>query len=115
MLLSVLNESYHTFSLANSQYEGLLRFIHKKDDKRLPKNWRHISLLNTDYKLTSKVITERLKKVMSSIVHQDQTCGIVGRSIFSNLNLVRDILDMIDKTNETAILVSLDQEKVLIV
>ena len=79
---------------------------YKKDDRRLVKNWRPISLLNTDYKLASKVITERLKRVMQSIVHKDQTCGLVGRSIFSNLQLIRDMLDMIDKTNETGILVS---------
>ena len=111
LLLFVLNESFHADSLAKSQYEGLLRLIHKKDDRRLPKNWRPISLLNTDYKLASKVITERLKKVMASIVHQDQTCGVLGRTIFSNLHLVRDVLDFIDKTNEPAILVTLDQEK----
>ena len=110
-LLAVLNESFHAGSLAKSQYEGLLRLIHKKDDRRLPKNWRPISLLNTDYKLASKVITERLKKVMSSVVHEDQTCGVVGRTIFSNLHLVRDTLDFIDKTNEPAILLTLDQEK----
>lgn len=57
-LLSVLNESFHAGSLAESQYEGLLRLIHKKDDRRLPKNWHPISLLNTDYKLASKIITE---------------------------------------------------------
>ena len=54
----------------------------KRDDKHLAKNWRPISLLNTDYKLVSKAITERLKPVMESIVHRDQTCGVVGRSIF---------------------------------
>ena len=79
----VLNETFHASSLSTSQYEGLLRLIYKKDDRRLPKNWSPISLLNTDYKLASKAITERLKKVMASIVHNDQTCGIVGRSIFS--------------------------------
>ena len=110
-LLSVLNESFHAGSLAESQYEGLLRLVHKKDDRRLPKNWRPISLLNTDYKLASKIITDRLKKVMSSIVHPDQTCGVVGRSIFSNLHLIRDTLDFIDKTNEPAIVLTLDQEK----
>ena len=69
-----------------------------------------ISLLNTDYKLASKIITERLKKVMASIVHQDRTCGVLGHSIFSNLHLVHDVLDYIDKTNKPAILVTLDQE-----
>ena len=48
---------------------------------------------------------------MNSIVHRDQTCGVVGRSIFSNLQLIRDTLDMIDKTDEPGILVTLDQEK----
>ena len=74
-LLSVLNECFNTGTLSPSQREGLLHLIHKKDGRRLPKNWRTISLLNTDYKLASKIITECLKKVMSSIVHQDQTCG----------------------------------------
>lgn len=54
------------------------------------------------------MITERLKSVMSSIVHRDQTCSVPGRSIFL---IVRDLLDMIDKTNETGILLTLDQEK----
>ena len=68
-------------------------------------------MLNTDYKLASKVITEHLKSVMSSIAHHDQTCSVPGRTIFSNLQLVHGVLDMIDKTNETGILVTLDQEK----
>ena len=48
---------------------------------------------------------------MPSIVHSDQTCSVVGRSIFSNLHLIRDTLDMINKTDETGILVTLDQMK----
>ena len=110
-LALVLNERLCLGSLTDSQRESLLRLIHKKDDKRLPKNWCPIFLLNTDYKLASKVITERLKSVMSSIVYQDQTCGIPGKTIFSNLQLVHDLLDMIDKTDETGIFVTLDQEK----
>ena len=110
-LLAVLNEALDAGSLSASQRESLVRLIYKKDDKRLPKNWRPISLLNTDYKLASKVMTERLKTVMDSIVHEDQTCGVVCLTIFSNLHLVRDALDMIAVTNEPAILVSLDQEK----
>lgn len=54
------------------------------DDRPLLKNWRPISLMNTDYKLASKIITKSLKKVMASIVHLDQTCGVIGSSIFAN-------------------------------
>ena len=97
----VFNKRFRLGVLTDSQRESLLRLIHKKDDKRLLKNWRPISLLNTDYKLASKVITERLKSIVASILHSDQTCGVSGRSIFSNLQLVRDLLDMINKTDET--------------
>ena len=109
--LNVLNECFRSGTLTDSQRESHLRLIYKKDDKRLAKNWRPISLLNADYKVTSKIITERLKLVIGSIIHQDQTCGVVGRTIFSNLQLVRDTLDIIDETNGTSILLSLDQEK----
>ena len=110
-LLSVLNDCFRVGSLCASQHEALLRLIYKKDDTRLPKNWRPISLLNCDYKLASKIITDRLKQVMPSIVHSDQTCSVINRSIFSNLHLIRDTLDMINKTGETGILVTLDQMK----
>ena len=110
-LLSVLNDSFGVGLLCASQREALLRLIHKRDDKRLVKNWRPISLLNSDYKLASKIITERLKRVMPSIVHSDQTCTVAGKSIFSNLHLIRDTLDMINKTDESGILITLDQMK----
>lgn len=82
VLVLVFNERFGLGILSDSQRESLLRLIHKKDERNLAKNWRPISLLNTDYKLASKVITERLKTVMPSIVHHDQTCSVPGRSIF---------------------------------
>ena len=48
---------------------------------------------------------------MSSTVHCDQTCSVPGRSIFSNLHLLRDLPDMSHKTDETGMLLTLDQEK----
>ena len=94
-LLSVLNDCFRVGSLCASQREALLRLIYKKDDKRLAKNWRPVSLLNCDFKLASKIITDCLKQVMPSIIHSDQTCSVINRSMFSNLPLIRDTLDNI--------------------
>ena len=49
--------------------------------------------------------------VFQHIVHPDQTCSVTGRCIFSNLFQVRDVLDYIERTDEPAILLNLDQEK----
>ena len=77
----------------------------------LLKNWRPIFLLNTDYKICTKVLANRLKKVLSVILSEDQTCGVPGRSIYENLFLLRDTLDYIDHKQLSAALISLDQEK----
>lgn len=90
---------------------SVTRLVFKKGDKKDLKNWRPISLLNVDYKIGSKAVSLCLSKVLDVIVDPDQTCSVPGRSISSNLILLRDALDYIDKTNEPGILISLDQEK----
>ena len=49
--------------------------------------------------------------MLGSIIDPDQTCSIPGRSILSNLVLLRDTLAFIERTEEAGILLSLNQEK----
>ena len=83
----------------------------KRGDVKDLKNWRPISLLNTDYKFLSKTIMLRLSRVLGSLVELDQTCSFPGRSITSNVTLLCDVLDYIERTDEPRILVSLHEEK----
>ena len=100
------------FELCPSMKGSVTRLIFKKrgDIKHL-KNWRPISLLNVDYKIISKANTLRLSEVLDHIVLPDQTCSVPGRSIFSDITLLRDVLDYIQRTDESAIFISLHQEK----
>ena len=52
-----------------------------------------------------------LSKVLKFIIDPDQTCSVPGCRITSNLHILRDVLDYVDRTNETGILISLDEEK----
>ena len=88
------------------------RLVYKKrGDRKNLKNWRPICLLNVDYKIISKVLTTRLSRVLDSVIDPDQTCSVPGRSISSNLVLLRDVFNYIEQTDEAAVLISLDQEK----
>lgn len=98
--------------LPESMLGSATRLIFKKrGDRKNLKNWHPITLLDVDYKIISKILTTRLSLVLGSVLHPDQTCSVPGRSISSNVVLLRDIFDYIEMTNEAAILVSLDQEK----
>lgn len=97
--------------LAYSQYLAAIILLYKKGDRADIRNWRPISLLNVDYKIISKVMAERLKTVLHEIIHTDQKGCISGRYIGENVRLVDDLISMIDKQDEDATFILLDQEK----
>lgn len=111
ILLQLYNFSLDQGFLSTSMQGSVTHLIFKKDDRKDLKNWQPISLLNVDYKILSKALTNRFSKVLTSIISEDQTCSVSGRTIFDYLALFRDTLDYINLTDETGILVSLDQEK----
>lgn len=111
ILRDVINLCYADSDLCDSMKTSYTRLVFKKGDRKSLKNWRPISLLNVDYKICSKALSSRLSLVLEKIVTPDQTCSVPGRSISSNLVMLRDMLDYIDRTNESGILISLDQEK----
>ncbi|XP_023193817.1 tyrosine-protein kinase SYK isoform X1 [Xiphophorus maculatus] len=110
-LLEVFEESFAEGFLPQSCRRAVLTLLPKKGDLQEIKNWRPVSLLCTDYKLLSKVLANRLKKVMEQVVHQTQTYCVPGRSMIDNISLIRDVLDVSRSLGCNTGLVSLDQEK----
>ena len=67
--------------------------------------------MTTDYKLFSKVLTNRLKKFLKLIIHRDQSYCVSDRSIMDNIFLRRDLLDVCKLYSIYVGIISLDQEK----
>jgi hypothetical protein len=110
-LLLLYNASYEANRLPPSQHSSLLKLLFKKGERSLLKNWRPISLLNTDYKFLAMVLAERLKQVLTFVIDEDQTCGIPTRSIHENLLRLRDTSYSATRKSNDLILINLDQEK----
>jgi hypothetical protein len=73
---------------------GLLTLLKKESQfDGMMKNFRPLSLMNVDYKIITKVLSTRLKKVMNKIIHYNQSSGIPGRTIHDNIHLIRSIID----------------------
>ena len=110
-MTDVFNKNFDFGTMTESQQEAILRLLYKKEEKKLLKNWRPISLLNVDYKIAAPVIAERLRRVLPELIHEDQTCGIPNRSIYENIFRLRDMINHTKRNNTNMILVGLDQEK----
>lgn len=73
-------------------------------------NYRPIALMNVDIKILAKLLSLRLKYVLPAIIHESQK-AVYGRRIGDNINMVRDIIDLVNKNDDEACLLFLDQEK----
>ena len=65
-------KSYQNGELSISERQTVTKLIEKRDkDKKLIKNWRPTSLLNVNTKLIYKVLAERLKKALPSLISKN--------------------------------------------
>ena len=94
-----------------SQRSAVITLIHKKGDKKLLKNYRPISLTNTDYKIIAFVFARRLQNIIDKLISKSQSAYIKGRFIGLNARLILDIFDYCEENNSDGILLFLDFEK----
>lgn len=93
-LLKAYQFALESGSLHSSARRGILNLIPKKNrDPLYITNWRPITLLNTDYKILSKCLANRIQKHVNNIISQEQTGFIKGRNISSNIRKIIDLQD----------------------
>ena len=82
-------------------------------DSQILQNWRPISLLNTDYKILTIVIFNRLIEVLLSVrpIGIQQYGFMKNRFIGECCRIVSDVLDLTKQKKVTACLLAKDMEK----
>ena len=85
--------------------------IKKSKDRLQLKNWRPISLLNCDYKILSKSLANRLKKILPSIIHTDQSGYVKNRNIAFALRTIQDTIDITNRDDLNGLLLFIDYQK----
>ena len=112
ILSNTFKYSFNEEMLSIDQRRAVLSLIPKPNkDLRYLKNWRPISLLNTDYKILAKTLATRLQSVINTIISPDQTGYIKGRYIGQNLRTIIDIIEYTNKENISGLMVFLDFQK----
>jgi exonuclease III len=110
--IDCLNEIFKSGEMSHDQRQGVISLIPKGDkDPRFIKNWRPISLLNVDYKILTKILANRIKKTLPSIIHQDQSAYVQDRQIGQNIRVVQDLIDFCKTFHMDGALLLIDFEK----
>ena len=92
-------------------HQVLIILILKKGDLNQLKYWRPISLLRVDYKILTKILSNRLKNILTHIISEEQNCSLPQRTIFNNLFLIRDTIKFSKEKNIKFFLLHIVQEK----
>ena len=106
------NYSFENGSLTTLQKQGIISLLPKKDNDLCSlNNWRPLILLNTDYKIVTKAIANRIKKFLPKIIDCSHTGFIKERYIGENIRLIQETIEMLEKENMPGLLFFADFEK----
>ena len=107
--LDCVRYSYSRGQFSGTQNEGIITLIPKPNrDTLQTANYRPITLLNSDYKIVAKVLSNRLKFHLKDLIHPDPNGFIKGRYIFDNIRLLFNAIDFIDISDLSGAVLSLD-------
>jgi len=88
--LQILNCVYINGIILARQLQGLMVCKPKHSHPSKVDDYRPLTLMNTDYKILARIIAERLKPILSTLLHPNQYCGIGGNSVFDAVAAIRD-------------------------
>ena len=111
-LMEVLKKAREDNCFPESFSQAVITVIHKKGKNPLKcASYRPISLLNTDCKLVTKMLSKRLESCLPLLVNPDQTGFIINRLSSNNLRRFFDIIHLANKNKIPSVAVSLNAEK----
>ena len=110
-LLALFKEMMDRGRVGEGFAQGVVVLIYKKGGREDIKNWRPITLLNSDYKLFSKILATRLGEVLPQVLGGEEMCVVGGRRTTHTHWLLRDTLSYIIDRKWNTIVASLDLQK----
>jgi hypothetical protein len=112
LMTAVFNDIYQHGITADSIFSlGWKCPIYKQNDRNDIANYRPITILNSDYKIMTKVLALRLAQVAPTLIHKSQAGFVPGRSISEQTKLIELMINYAEVTEQNGAIVALDQEK----
>ena len=117
------------WGLVNKEVVGALKYFHKEG--KIPKGcnasfltlipksenpqsleeYRPISLVGCLYKIVTKVLSKRVKKVIEKVIDGSQSAFLSNRGLLDSVLVVNEVLDDLKRRRKSGVIMKLDFEK----
>ena len=112
-LCKVFKEARRVQRLPASMLKGDITLLFKKKDREDVRNYRPLTMLNTDYKIYTKILANRLKTVVHQFVAECQK-GFVPKTFISECSMLLHMIEAWvndDADSRKGVFIFLDMEK----
>jgi hypothetical protein len=89
----------------------MITLIPKENDGKSMKKFRPISLLNCSFKIFTKVLRNRLARVIDRLISYHQSAFIRGRFILESVVTAHEVIHEVHRKGDKGLVLKLDYEK----
>ena len=107
-LLQILNEMYSDELVPDYQKFGIIVCIPKRQPATHVEHYRPLTILNTDFKLMTRIIANRLRPWMQDLLQSSLNCGLMGNSVFEAIATIRDAASYAEVTRSPLCVLTID-------
>ena len=90
---------------------SIISLIPKQDNAQTPDRFRPIALCNVVYKIISKVVPNRIKPLLPSLVSVEQSGYVEGKQILNNIIQAHEVVNSLSRNRKAGMIMQLDLAK----
>eukprot|EP00253_Pinus_taeda_P015063 PITA_15063 len=110
-ILRVVEDSKLNRTILKALNTSFIALIPKQDNAQMPERYRPIALCNVVYKIISKVVANKLKPLLPTLVLGEQSGYVEGRQILDNIIQTHEVVHLLTSKRKAGMIMQLDIAK----